>query len=313
MAYYSGTANDLSAIRQALIDACTLPAEGWAWDSVSEVLSKGTMFARITVAALSISLLGRTSLSAGDAPSAVRIGRLLQETGYPTYDITFPASYEIFLFDQEVFMVINYDVDCYQWLGFGTSTLNGLPGTGMWIGASAATVIVGTVGSIKSGPIYITDLETGGGDVGNQGSNSAALFWAYGVSSNGTARNCWVHSDLDGHGWNFANATDSSMPIGNGPLFTLIRILPNAWNSEAVLLPIRAYKIRPSNRLSLTADLENARHTRIDNYVPGQIITIGSTRWKIFPWFRKNIGVRNGGINLDHTGTFGWAIRYEGP
>lgn len=309
MAYYTGTANDLGALRQALIDACT--GEGWAWDSTNEVLSKGTMFVRITVASPSLSLLGRTSLTAGDAPNAVRVGRLLSESGYPTYDITFPATYELFLFAQEVFMVINYDVDRYQWLGFGKSTLNGLPGTGMWFGASAAATIVGAVGPGKTGPIYIT--ATGGGDEGNNAGNTAALFWWISGASYATARNCWLHSDLDGHGWQFANGTDNSNPFGNGPLSTLIGILPNAWNSEAVLLPIRAYKMRPSNRLSMTGDLENARHTRIDNYDPGQIITIGTDRWKVFPWFRKNTAVRSGGNNIDHTGTFGWAIRYEGP
>jgi hypothetical protein len=33
----------------------------------------------------------------------------------------------------------------------------------------------------------------------------------------------------------------------------------------------------------------------------------------IFPWYRKYSATRDGGTNIDHTGTFGWAIKYEPP
>lgn len=88
---------------------------------------------------------------------------------------------------------------------------------------------------------------------------------------------------------------------------------PNSWNSEATLLPIRAWKARPSSKISMTADLEFARHIRIDNLSPGDILTIGSDQWKVFPWYRKDVSAHNGGYFVNHTGTFGWAIRYEGP
>jgi hypothetical protein len=38
----------------------------------------------------------------------------------------------------------------------------------------------------------------------------------------------------------------------------------------------------------------------------------------VFPWLRKNIAARDGSAAagatgaINHTGTFGWAIRYEG-
>lgn len=308
MAYYSGAANDLAALRGALIDACV--NEGWTWDSGNEVLHKATMFVRITVSAISIALLGRTGVSAGAAPNTVRVGRMMSRAGFPTYDITFPAAYELFLFDQEVFMVINYGVDHYQWLCFGKSTVDGLPGTGMWVGASAAEQVVGTQGANKTGPIFIT--ATGGGGQDNNSGNTAALFWSFNATF-APSRNCWLHSDLDGHGWSRAPDGGVGDSFGITPSAPLMEILPNTWNSEAVLLPIRAYKERPSFRLSLTGDIEHARYTRVDNYVPGQIITIGADRWKVFPWFRKNTAARGGGNNINHTGTFGWAIRYEGP
>jgi len=82
-----------------------------------------------------------------------------------------------------------------------------------------------------------------------------------------------------------------------------------------VLLPIRAYKIRPSSKVSLIGDLENARYMRIDNYAPGEVFNLGAERWKALPWHQKNAtpAGRSGGDGLTHTGTLGWAIRYEGP
>lgn len=308
MAYYSGSANSMSVLRAALIDACTL--EGWAWDSGAEVLSKGVMFLRMTVDADNIRFLGRTAPVAGDAPSSVRMGRVFSRSGYPTYAITFPAAYEIFVFEQEVYLVVNYDVDRYQWCAFGKSTVEGLPGTGMWVGASLAAVTVGTQGSNKFRPIYI--LATGGGDTGNQSQVAPALCWGHTYAYN-TAENWWLHSDLDGHGWWRSYNGEKGDAVGVGPTAPLLAALPNRWNDESVLLPIRAFKARPEYYLSLVGDFEHCRYVRVDNYDPGQVITIGNDRWKVFPWFCKNVAARNGGTQIDHTGTFGWAIRYEGP
>ena len=60
-------------------------------------------------------------------------------------------------------------------------------------------------------------------------------------------------------------------------------------------------------------DLAHCRFLRIDNYQPGDIIPLGPDRWKVAPWYRKNTAQRDGGSNIQHTGTFGWAIRYDGP
>lgn len=294
-------------MRSALVDACV--AEGWAWNGTTEMLSKGVMFLRLQLVSGYLTLLGRTGAAEGDMPNVVRIGAMFSRADYPAYDVVFPAYYEIFVFESEVFMLINYSIDSYQWCSFGKSTVEGLPGTGMWCGASVAAIPVTNFPG-ASAPIHITS--TGGGDSGNRGMNTAALFWADSGYAYPTARNCYVHSGLDSQGWwfdQYAGGVEASVKL-SAPL---VGLLPNNWNSEAVLLPLRAYKVRPSSKISLIADLANARLTRVDNYTPGEIIAIGSDRWKIYPWFRKNSGERDGGVNLNHTGTFGWAIRYEGP
>ncbi|SEI99838.1 hypothetical protein SAMN04244572_02392 [Azotobacter beijerinckii] len=292
MAYYTGTANDLTALRQALIDACGL--EGWSWNGTSEVLSKGSMFLRLQIVSGYLTLLGRTSATAGDAPGVVRIGQI------GSRPLVFPLAYEIFVFAGEVYLIVNYSVDYYQWCAFGQSTVQGLPGTGLWLGAS-----LGSAAASNGIDLYAQSGGSGAPTV------APALFWAA-DNQNTANRGCWVHSDLDAQGW-WLTQTLGGFPVGIRAAAPLIGLLPNAWNSEAVLLPIRAFKVRPSSKVSLTADLANARYTRVDNYAPGEIVTLGPDRWKVFPWYRKNTASRNGGSNIDHSGTFGWAIRYEGP
>jgi hypothetical protein len=293
MAYYTGTVNDMTALRQALIDSCV--NDGWAWDGGSEVLSKDTMFLRLQVVSGYLTLLGRTGAGVGSAPSALRIGTI---AGVP---ISFPMQYEVFAFAGEVYMVVNYGVDYYQWCAFGKSTVEGLPGSGMWVGASAAAGFNGNV-----------DIAATTGGSNSASYSCPALFWRTSGAQAASSANYWLHSDLDGQGWILAQDINS-VPVGISASAPFIGILPNSWNSEAVLLPVRCYKFRASNKVSLVADLEHSRYTRIDNYAPGEIITIGSDRWKVFPCYRKNTAARNGGASIGHTGTFGWAIRYEGP
>lgn len=301
MAYFSGSAVDMAAVRTALVNACT--AEGWSWDSGTEVLSKGALFLRLQVVGGYLTLMGRTSASAGDAPNVVRIGQI------GSAPITYPLSYEVFVFTSEVFLVVNYSVDIYQWAAFGQSSVSGLSGSGMWIGASTGP-------TNDNAGVGVSISPTGGGAIGSD-RTSAALFWStvYPASSQQAHRNAYVHSDLDGEGWLLNHASGSSL-VGVQASAPLVGIMPNSWNSEAVLLPIRAYKLRPASKISLVADLENARYVRVDNYAPGEVIALGPDRWKVFPWYRKNVAARNGftgGSGEPHSGTLGWAVLYEGP
>lgn len=303
MAYTVGSVSSYDGLRQFLIDACI--NEGWQWNDANSVLYKGAVFIRLTVNADGMAVLGRTSLTAGDAPQAVRIGILNRFTGRPTFEITWPAVCEIFAFENEVFAIINYDVDRYQFVAFGQSSMAAaLPGSGAWFGASAALPVAEFS---DGGPITI---DSTGAD--SSYGISASLTGGWGASQP-TRMSYWLHADLDGHGWSFAANGDTRNAIRNLPQYPLVDILPSAWNAEGVLLPVRMFKVREADFISLTAELQHVRQTRIDNYDPGQIIAIGPDRWKVYPWHKKNADARNGGINIDHTGTFGWAIRYEGP
>lgn len=308
MAYYSGTAASLTALRTALLTHAQ--ADGWVL--TGDVLSKAGVFFQILETATNITCLGCESNAVlNPAPHAVMMGRVFQQTGYPTREITFPCNYEVFGFAQELYLVANYNSDTYQWMAFGKSTVSGLPGQGGWVGSVIGNDIAGINSAITDLVYYMSATEGGGGVNGG----CPALFYSNYSPSSTTGWNYHVNSGLDGHGWSHVNSiTPSYNTIGIKNIEPLYGQLPSAWNSESVLLPLRCFKARPSFKVSLTADLENARHIRINNLTPGDILTIGLDKWKVFPWYRKDLIAPNGALGpANHTGTFGWAIRYEGP
>ena len=302
MSYVTGSANDMNALLTALRNACT--SNGWSL--AGNVLSKGAVFAQTLVTSGFLTLLGGTGIDGsnnltGAAPNVARIGRVSTVLA----DIAWPVNYEIFVHSSpdEVYLVINYSVDCYQWMAFGASSIPDLPGSGCWFGASLNSNTIGV-----SAPIYLGVLSASQ-VVGSQGTNGICpgLFWS--TSDSGT-RNCMVNHGLDGLGW----SGDAYTVNASSALSSMLWASPNAWNSESVLLPIQLWRPRTSgNKVSLVADLVNARFLRIDNHTPGEIVTIGSDKWKVFPFYKKNTTTRNGGGAMDHTGTFGFAVRYDGP
>ncbi|MFP5423426.1 MAG: hypothetical protein ACLGID_18465 [Gammaproteobacteria bacterium] len=297
MGYYSGSANDMNALRTALVAACT--AEGWSWNSSTQEISKGTVVVQVQVLSQHLSFVARVSSGSSNASQPVKLGRLSEAAGWA---LSWPMAYHLFVFAAEVYLVAVYDLDKYLWAAFGETTVDGVPGVGTWLGANAAD-------TVSTGPVPIGITPFGGG-----GSFMAPALFHANSSSQAASRNCWVHHDFEGYGW-FWGVGVSAVPVGIQHAVPLLGLLPNAWNSEAVLLPLRAFVARPSFKVSMVVDCEHARITRIDNYDPGQIITLGSDRWMVLPWYRKNTTVRNGinGSGIDHTGTMGWAIRYEGP
>lgn len=280
------------------------------------VLSKNGTFFRLGYTATNVTILGgENNLVANPAPNVVSVGRLWARTGQTTREITYPCNYEVFGFAQELYMVINYDVDSYQWMAFGKTTVPGIPGQGGWCGATMGAYTGPTTETATVAPIRMDLMGGGLSNTGGPKQIAPALFWYRNTSTNlfnPECRNVWVNSNLDSHGWKWG-ATADYEPIGARAIGRMLSMLPNGWNSETVLLPIRGFKERESYKASLVADLQHARYTRVDNHAPGAIITIGSDKWKLFPFYRKDLTARDAGTNINHTGTLGWAIRYEGP
>lgn len=324
MAYYTGSANDYPALLTALVNACV--AEGWTW--ADSILSKGAAFVRpyvsttfTTTQGPGLIIQGGTGKSAGalvgGSVCQPRIGRVGASANSP--DLTFPVDYYLHIFSapDEVFLVVRTGVDRYYFLSFGVSDVPGLTGTGLWL-----------AGAIRRG--YSTDTNTNVNGwainptgIYNPNSNNNSVGVATGfmwrnLRGSDDVNSEAIHGGFDGVGWNGAG---TGTPTVQGALnaisaaVPLIGRSPSAWNGESILLPIQGHVFRASSKCSLALEVKNARYLRIDNHDPLQLITLGADKWRVYPFHRKNSAVRDGSTTSmqDHTGTFGWAIRYDGP
>ncbi|MFU8924893.1 hypothetical protein [Acinetobacter puyangensis] len=309
MAYYSGQAASYQELLNVLVDACV--DQGWTW--ADGILSKGGAFVRPYASTLTTSAQGPGLIVQGGtgkngttlinpSPAQVRIGSFGLNPTIP--DPVFPVGYHVFIFDTEVFLIIKYSIERFFYIAFGLSIIN----AGLWLSGTLPLRYLNNVGGQKS--INISLTTAGETQSGSYPSSSGFFLQTYGATSVNATDAIYIN----GLGWcggegsttiNHFSALYSTQP--------LLSRLPSAWSLETVLLAIQPIMLLASSKRMIIADILNARYLRINNYEPEQIITLGIDKWMVFPFHKKNAAVPNGGSNIDHTGTFGWAIRYDGP
>lgn len=294
-----------------------------AMSNSSITLSKAGVHFSILATPLNISCLGGSSAAmASPAPDIVSIGRIFANGASNISEMTFPCTYHMFGFAQEFYIVAKYDTQYFQWMAFGKSTTPGLVNAGGWCGATIGRATTFNSNSGATQPIYLSSDRGGYSQSGAVTFlTAAALFWHGGphAYSAGTFNyynlNSYVNHGLDGQGW-ASGESGISGPPSQSPLAPLVGLASPAWNSEPVLLPLRCYMQRPSFKLSVVAELENARIARLDFIQAEEIITIGADKWMVLPWYRREPTAPGGSLSTagaNHSGTLGWAIRYEGP
>jgi len=296
MAYVSGTAATFAELVAGIRNACT--ANGWTLSG--EVLHKGTVYQRVRVNGNFIDSQGGTGIDGsnkltGAAASAARIGSLSSDSKIPP--ITFPASYQVFISTDpdEVMVVVSYGADLYQWLAWGKSSV-ALPGTGGWFSGTMSS----STYTDRTNGIYMTSA---GGTAWDSLTLCPALFWA---DQRTTERGEFVNHGIGAAGWDGVGiiATQYRQPMD--------AITPNAYNNQAVLLPIQCYTTAyGSSKVALVVDVQSIRAISINNLNPGEIITLGPDRWKVFPWYKKTTATNM--TQGDSTGKYGFAVRYDGP
>ncbi len=317
MAYQTGTLNSLAdiqtVIRTFLVD------NGWTWDTGSSTIYKDTVFVQfVPPSGDKVLFRAKTALSGGSsAPRAVGMGRMIHAaTGNVPAVITYPATYWAFLADDEFYFVVNYDVSRYQYVMWGKSTVDVGSATGAYISGSVNEFSIITYIGDRGCGISISTKGVSSTSV--YGYRTSAPFWED-IQGAGTVlndsypdlRSSFLHSDLGDATWSLHIKSDARTYTGVGNRYAgnLSAVLPNTWNAESPLLPLRAYRLLTESKVALVADMQHARQCRVDNFNDAEIISIGPDQWQVFPFHRKDIAARNGGAYIDHTGTFGWAIR----
>lgn len=313
MAYYSGACTSFQNLADILVEKCQ--AHGWTWRD--GILSKGDLFVKLSVKEQIESNIrlqqqgitltggtGKTGATLINPSSRVRLGQT--GIGYNVPPRFFPANYHLFIFANEVYLVMKFETDRFYHLAFGKSSLiKNTQANGLWLSANACYYRASS--SRLPETIYIG--KTYGGGSGTYSSSAFAPFWNRSGWSDDWS-NATICHGIGGVLWS------SGTSRAYASFEPLIDRLPTAHFSDSPLLPYNVYLERPENKMSLICQFANARFLRIDNHEPEQIITLGHERWMVFPFYRKDVAVRDGvdgsGRSFDHTGTFGWAIRYEG-
>jgi len=339
MPYLTGVANSYADLRTALVAG--LVANGWA--QTGEILHKGGAYlaveSRETFGAGNntsdgLTFQGGTGIDSGALlnPSAAR-PRLGRGRSIDA-EVSWPVEYHIHIHaaPDEVYVLVRFNVDFWTWAAFGVSSTPDLGGSGMWITGQNSRERNHSDGTQPALGRYALTLTEGGVPYGTSwyyAATPGAPFWETGWATNNVRHadfvSCAMHCKLDAAmtvqwaGYRPPSGGVGAQIVG-APWYAapLLGRLPNAWNSESVLLPMQVYMWRPESKVSLVLDAAHARYTRIDNYEPGEVFEIGPDRWKAYPFIRKNTAARDAGpfiassSGITHSGTLGWAIRYDG-
>lgn len=316
MAYVTGLASSMADVVTAVRNACT--ANGWTM--AGDVLSKGVCHAEVKTGTLGTSTLTGGYFRLGVANDA----SLADAAQYPVYfgplmeagDVwanwQWPATYHVHVnaSPDEVVVLVNYNGDHWAWAAFGSSPAPGNAGSGNWQAATLShtteqksdyymLVAPEAVSSIHDSawcpmPFW---LEYGGPKP--SGAVHGAIDDATGAAS-------WSNGDTA-----FSYTAQRTINAANA-IEPLLSFSPNTWNQESVLLPLQVIQARPDAKVSLINQLVHMRVCRNDYIMPGQVITLGSDRWKVYPAYRRSTQNRDG-LNGVHSGTLAIAVRYDGP
>lgn len=303
MAFVTGSASSFADLLAALQNACT--ANGWTLSG--NVLHKGTCFAQVTSVAQDFPCLkvlggsGQTSgvLTGASDIQGAQLG-VVADGGDATIPpgavpFAYPCTYDIHIhaLPDEVYLVVNYGVSFYQFLGFGQSSAAGLTGTGNWYAATDAQ-------SDRS--VSRVDRRYIGGYMQSDALNGGLFMPLDGYAD--SSANGAVDHQLDAATWLLEGAWRD--------WYTPYSRQPNQWNSESILLPVRAYAPRPDGFVSIVAELAHARFVSLGALADQQVITLGSDKWKVYPWWARGAEYDAAGDHGTYTGLAGHAFRYDG-
>lgn len=302
MAYYTGLVNSFADLK-AVIEGAAVDS-GWA--IVDGILSKDAVFIQLIADASGgmnqLRLIGGTGRSGGSLVGAPSVGSKIAD--HVKDPIAWPATYHVFAFFDEIYCVVNHSVEMYKTLGFGISDIPGIGGTGGWFFAQ----LRGNAANTSDNSFRMTIIN---GDAGSLYTQDYYSFRSIPWSGQAGDSAAQVHCALNGAGWVAPKNAMSYMKA-------LLTALPSPLNSAHILLPLKAVVPMPAGGLTIAVQHKNLRFMRVDNILPGDVISYGGEKWKCFPWMKRDVVKRYGVDSYNEptvisSGTFGFAVRYEGP
>ncbi|UAG58573.1 putative structural protein [Pseudomonas phage Kaya] len=317
MAYLNGSAASFADLKTAIENAAI--AAGWAL--ADGILSKNGCFFQLIADTsggyAQLRLHGGTGKSGSTLTGQPASNLGVKIASSADNPISFPITYEIHYFDNpdEIYCVTNYNSDYYQTLAFGKSDVPGIGGTGAWFTGNM-TSNLSLTGTGTTSAAQRVHMSVGQSTCGSTPySGMCCPFW-FAQSNAGSNFTSYVHTGLDSVAWRVEGSVTAGSGLGGiSYAAALLTALPNLSNQATVLVPVKAIAYRLDGGRTIVANPKNVRYMRLDNVVPGEIVSFGADQWKCYPMLRKDSTVRNGQNWTNgqaHTGTWGYAIKYTG-
>jgi len=293
MPYQTGTFTSLADLQSTIETFAT--ANGWTL--VNGVLRNSTCHIKLE-ADTANRLLVRHGLDDDGVGNLITptngVTRLLRSRAGQT--ITFPATYHLFSHasPDSIFCIVNYNVAWCQHIAFGH-----IQKYGVWGGGSFSSSTSSTDSASQRG---IANYNYTQGSAADPGRDGGAFFFAqYSAARESAAIAC----DIDGLNFLIPLSTDP-LSAGEGRFQGASLARPyleklNSINLQPAMYPPVVVMGRPSSMGSVIGTVPWVRYLRVDNYEPGDIVTVGADKWMVFPHYSVAFSKA------------GWAIKYDGP
>lgn len=305
MAFQSGTFTSLSDLLSTIQTFAT--SNGWSQNGNVLFRAADTAYFEITHTSGTPNYLQITQATnqSGGVLSGDVDTRYKRMSDTAMVTMSFPANYYLFAHTNPscIFCVINYNTDYCQHMAFGS-----IRKFGTWTGGAFCSST-----SLDETPNFYPPMNYVASDCSDNPPKSSGRFlfpevtysFNYTPPHGGT-----MHCTIDGYvfrhtGWYESPSFEGDAFCGSGWAHNYLRLL-NPANLQPVLAPCMIQIQRPgANLSSIIGDIPHVRYLRVDNYEPGDIITIGVDKWMVFPQQIKQ--------GPSYASNSGWGISYDGP
>ncbi len=219
-----------------------------------------------------------------------------------------------------VTVVLQYDLIWIQWITFGELDKYGTYGGGTYFGGTYDASIDTSSTYYEFGSHWANTNDHNGNYRG-----TGIGYWFSGYSNVTTSGgNMGVRCDLDSQTWIGNKDFMGGYPSKGGTKVDyhfsgaaltayLTTRNPNTWNDQTILAPILVTMGRTQDKISILGNPVHARLTNVLNHNIGDIITLGTDQWMIFPHLKKGTNDLDGAtsVTTGNSGRLGFAIKYS--
>ena len=317
----------------------------------SGVVSKGDVHVKLTEISGNVSAEAGTGSSAGTItnPTSTKFIRdsLTINSGTITISGNYPATY-YFMYSStpdQFTCVVTYGDGFCQHLSFGQAERFGTWGTGVFCSGNAEDYHFGSSAGDstnytmlhRDGSVYC-ESNSGSVDADRRSGVGYGFFATHNTRSttstnydvtkvNGaSSMHCDAHTDgVNVSNWlgtwgmygspSYTNARGGQLYV-YPPLTYVLNNGQNSWNNQSPLIALNIYV--DTAGIELIGTFPHARFINVNNLDVGEVITVGSDQWIVFPWFKNggstefsSTGTVSTATHAEYTSYFGWAVRYE--